>query len=78
MYPTDLRELSHTIQPFHSLSPHARDQLELLGQAEALPVRWDDFGSLKLSRGLFQDSFVGLAELGGKISRMASICVCVV
>lgn len=76
MYEANLRELSHTFNPFVSLCPRVRGQLELLGQIEALPVCWEDFSSLSLAHGLFQDNFVGLEELGRKISRMASIHIC--
>ena len=77
LYARDLQELSQTLQSFSSLGPRTSRQLLLLGQVEALPVHWEDFSSLEISHGLFQDNFVGLVNLAGKISRMVSVCVCV-
>ena len=72
-FETDLRALWDGISNFVPLSPLASEQLRVLGEAESVPVRWEDFLALNLSYGLFRDSFVGLEELQRKLNSMVSI-----
>ena len=66
----DLRALWNAIDDFVPLSPLANTQIRLLGEAESVPVRWQDFLSVNVSHGIFADSFVGIKELQQKLSRM--------
>lgn len=67
-----LRNISSTVTDFAALSPRARQQLELLQEAESLSVQWEDFLSLSLANGLLDTGFVGLDRLARKIQAMVS------
>ncbi len=69
-FDADLRSLWESIDDFAPLSSLATQQLVTLEEAESVAVRWEDFLSLNVTRGIFADSFVGVVELQQKLDGM--------